>query len=222
MAEIKEFVVNDRRKFTAEGDARPDAPPYEPKAPRPESLLPQDDSSARLVEQPAQKGPQPVPNVPPADTTHTTQEPEPPALTAEQTAAADKAYTATVGRLDTAVRAVNPGMEPIPTMSFERVLQSVYMQGIMQLGVAAAPGQQPQVDLLGARQTIDMVAVLAEKTAGNLSEAEDKLMQSALFELRMAFLEVTQAIARQAQQRQPQPGQPGFPPPPGGGPSIVR
>jgi hypothetical protein len=107
-------------------------------------------------------------------------------------------------------------------MSFERVLQSVYMQGIMQLGVAAAPGQQPQVDILGARQTIDMVAILAEKTAGNLSEAEDKLMQSALFELRMAFLEVTQAIARQAQQRQPKPGEPGFPPPPGGGPSIVR
>jgi len=221
MAEIKEFVVNDRRKFTAEGDARPDAPPSEPKAPRPESLLPQDDSSARLVDtpQPAQKGPQAVPDLPPADTT---QEPEPPALTAEQTAAADKAYTATVDRLDTAIRAANPGMEPIPTMSFERVVQSVYMQGIMQLGVAAAPGQQPQVDLLGARQTIDMVAVLAEKTAGNLSPAEDKLMQSALFELRMAFLEVTQAIARQAQQRQPQPGQPGFPPPPGGGPSIVR
>jgi hypothetical protein len=69
------------------------------------------------------------------------------------------------------------------------------------------------VDLLGARQTIDMVAVLAEKTSGNLTPAEDKLMQSALFELRMAFLEVTQAIARQAQQRPPQPGV---------GPSIVR
>ena len=40
MAEIKEFVVNDRRKFTAEGDIRPDAPPSEPKPPRPETLQP--------------------------------------------------------------------------------------------------------------------------------------------------------------------------------------
>jgi hypothetical protein len=212
MAEIKEFIVNDRRKFTAEGDVRPDAPPSEPKAPRPESLLPAEDSSARLVDtpQPTQKGPQAVPDLPRTDATS---EPEPPALTAEQTAAADKAYTATVDRLDTAIRANNPGMEPIPPMTIERLLQSVYMQGIMQLGLAAAPGQQPQVDLLGARQTIDMVAVLAEKTSGNLTPAEDKLMQSALFELRMAFLEVTQAIARQAQQRPPQPGV---------GPSIVR
>ena len=55
MAEIKEFVVNDRRKFTAEGDLRPDAPPSEAKPPRPETLLePTSDeklgSSAHLVD----------------------------------------------------------------------------------------------------------------------------------------------------------------------------
>ena len=59
MADIKEFVVNDRRKFTAEGDIRPDAPPSEPKPPRPETLQrPEDGDSARLVEH---KGPQAVP-----------------------------------------------------------------------------------------------------------------------------------------------------------------
>jgi hypothetical protein len=73
------------------------------------------------------------------------------------------------------------------------------------------------VDLLGARQTIDMLTVIAEKTKGNLSDEEEKLTQSALFELRMGFLEVTQAIARQAAGRQP-----GVPGAPGGGPSIVR
>ncbi len=64
MAEIKEFVVNDRRKFTAEGEVRPDAPPSEAKPPRPETLLePTSDekfgSSAHLVEDKPARRPQP-------------------------------------------------------------------------------------------------------------------------------------------------------------------
>jgi len=107
----------------------------------------------------------------------------------------------------------------MPEMNFDRLVQSLYMQAILQLGGATEPGQPAQVDLLGARQTIDMLTVIADKTKGNLTDAEDKLTQSALFELRMGFLEVTQAIARQAAAKQ---GGPGVPPIPGGGPSIVR
>ena len=51
---------------------------------------------------------------------------------------------------------------------------------------------------MGARQSIDMLAVIAEKSKGNLSTVEDQLLQSALFEMRMGFLEITQALARQA------------------------
>jgi hypothetical protein len=86
------------------------------------------------------------------------------------------------------------------------------MQALLQLGGAAEPGQTPQVDLLGARQTIDMLAIIAAKSSGNLSDEEAKLTQSALFELRMGFLEITQALARQA----------GRPPGAPAGPSIVR
>jgi hypothetical protein len=226
MAEIKEFVINDRRKFTAEGDIRPDAPPAEPKPVRPEASLPDEPaSSAHLVEKPA---PHLVTEasaraeVEPTDEELAANDQAPPALTADQTAQAKRAFDATVDRLDTAIRAQNPAMGPIPAMTFERVIQSIYMQALMQLGGAAAPGQQPQVDLLGARQTIDMLAIVAEKSTGNLSPAEDNLMQSALFELRMGFLEVTQALARQAAQ-QAAPGG-GIPGAPGGakGPSIVR
>ena len=96
------------------------------------------------------------------------------------------AYDATVDRLDTAIRATNPGMERAPDITFERVIQSLYMQAMMQLGGAAAPNQQPQVDILGARQTIDMLGILATKTEGNRSEAESKLLDTALFELRWA------------------------------------
>ena len=109
-------------------------------------------------------------------------------------------------------------MERMPEMSFERLVQSVYMQAILQLGGGAEPGQTPQIDLLGARQSIDMLEVLAEKTKGNLSTTEDQLLQSALFEGRMGFLEMTQLLARQAASKQSGPPPPGVPP----GPSIVR
>jgi len=220
MADIKEFVVNDRRKFTAEGDIRPDAPPSEPKPPRPETIQrPEDGDSARLVEH---KGPQPVPaaqQAPDTSAEHAESADDlmPPAPTAEQADQAKRAYEATVDRLDTAIRATNPGMERSPEITFERVIQSLYMQAMLQLGGAAAPDQQPQIDILGARQTIDMVGILAAKTAGNRTEAESKLLDVALFELRLAFLDVTQALSRQAASR---PGA-GAPPPPGG-PSIVR
>ena len=45
--------------------------------------------------------------------------------------------------------------------------------------------------------------MLEEKTKGNLSEEEKRLLQNALFDLRMSFLEITNAIANSAQ-RPPQ------------------
>jgi hypothetical protein len=219
MAEIKEFVVNDRRKFTSEGDVRPDAPPSEAKPPRPETLLePTSDeqlgSSAHLVDNKSSATP------PSAEAPHEPELAAPPAPTAEQSSQAEKAFDATVDRLDTAIRATHTGMEHPPEMTFERVIQSLYMQTLLQLGGAAEPGQPPQVDLLGARQTIDMLAIIAEKTKGNLTDSESKLVQTALFEVRMGFLEITQALARQAQAKQAgAPPAPGAPPP---GPKIVR
>jgi hypothetical protein len=131
-------------------------------------------------------------------------------------AQANAAYQQTSERLDTAVRAANPGMDQPPTMTFDQIVQSIYMTTMMQLGGATQPGEQPKVDLMGARQSIDMLAILEQKTKGNLIPAESGLMDNALFEVRMGFLEVTQALARSAINRQPPP--PGSP----GRPSIVR
>ena len=125
----------------------------------------------------------------------------------------------TADRLDTAIRSANPGADHPPAMSFDQLVQSVYITAIMQLGGTTREGQQPQVDIIGARQSIDMLAVLQEKTKGNLTPAESQLLESALFELRLAFLEITQAIARSAAAKAG--GAPGQPPRPTG-PSIVR
>lgn len=211
------FVVNDRRKFTSEGELRPDVPhteaereerkPEAPAAPQAEAKEP--------IPFPSQTA-APAESVS-AETALPDEDHLPPPPTAEQSEAANRAYSATVDRLDTAVRATNPGMERMPEMNYERLVQSLYMQALLQLGGATEPGQPARVDLLGARQTIDMLTVIAEKSKGNLTEAEQKLTDSALFELRMGFLEVTQAIARQAASKQGGPGAPST-----GGPSIVR
>jgi hypothetical protein len=79
---------------------------------------------------------------------------------------------------------------------------------MIQMGAGAPEGQRPKIDILGARQTIDLLGVLAEKTRGNLNEAEDRTLQSVLYEARMAFLELTRMITLQAMQ-------PPQPPPPG-------
>jgi hypothetical protein len=84
-------------------------------------------------------------------------------------------------------------------MTFERFLASLYMSAMLQLGLMREEGSQPQVDLIGARQTIDTLGLLAEKTKGNLTGAEQHFLQNSLYELRMAYVEVTNALARPPQ-----------------------
>jgi hypothetical protein len=222
----KPFVVTDRRKFTMDGTPRPDADP----SPEPEVR----EVPAAAAEAPATPAPPlefksphaPVSEPPaPATTESSGDAPLPPPPTASEMEQANTAYQKTADHLDTAVRAANPGMEHPPAMSFEQIVHSIYMTAILQLGGGTKPGEKPKIDLLGARQSIDMLAILAEKTKGNLTPAESQLMDNALFEIRMGFLEVTQALARSSANRQP-PVPPGAPGAPGPGvpgrPTIVR
>ncbi len=70
-------------------------------------------------------------------------------------------------------------------------------------------GGQPRIDLIGARQTIDTLSLLQEKTKGNLTAAEEGFLQNCLYELRMAYVEVTNALARPPQAPAPSRGQHG-------------
>ena len=214
----KPFVVTDRRKFTLDGTPRPDADPSPeretPAAPAPEPPL------EFKSPHPTAAKPEPPASAPPSPPAEADL---PPAPTAQEMEQANAAYRQTSERLDTAVRAANPGMEHPPEMNFEQIVQSIYMTTILQLGGSTQPGQQPKIDLMGARQSIEMLAILAEKTKGNLTPAESQLMDNALFEVRMGFLEVTQALARSAATRQPPPGTPGAPSAGAPGrPTIVR
>lgn len=223
------FVVNDRRKFTAEGDARPDAPPSEPKEARTHSApISIADARPHAEETPLTHEPSPEfapseADPSPAPDTANPNDDLPPPPTAEQMEQSRLAYQSTSDRLNTAIRAANPGMDHPPAVSFDQLVQSLYMQGIMQLGGGTPEGQQPQVDLLGAGQSIDMLTLLSEKTRGNLAATEELMVDSAVFELRLAYLEITQALARSAQQRAGG-NPPAMPGAPGGrpGPNLVR
>ncbi len=63
-------------------------------------------------------------------------------------------------------------------MTFERFMASLYMSAMLQLGMMHEEGGQPRVDLIGARQTIDTLNLLQEKTKGNLTAAESNFLQN--------------------------------------------
>jgi hypothetical protein len=132
----------------------------------------------------------------------------PPAPTAEESDKQKAAYDASSQRLEDLIRAQNPAAGAPPPVSFDQLVQQFYVSAMIQMGAGTQDGQRPRVDILGARSTIDMLAVLAEKTKGNLTDAEIRMLDTVLFEVRMAFLELTSMISMQAMQGP-------VPPPPG-------
>ncbi len=218
----KPFVITDRRKFTKEGELRPDAPqnPESSFDPRPAASQPARPDAAPVPPRPEPVAARPTeapPSPAPATAFDPAQEDALPAPTPEQAEQARIAYEQTADRLETALRAANPGADHPPAMNFDQLVQSLYLTAIMQLGGGTPEGEKPRVDILGARQSIDMLVVVGNRSQGNLTPGETSLIESALFELRMAFLEITQALARSAASQGPNPK--GGPGPKGGAPA---
>jgi hypothetical protein len=121
----------------------------------------------------------------------------PPPTAAEQREQAD-AYRKSAKDLDARVELSGHSAKELE-MTFERFMASLYMSAMMQLGLMHEQGGQPRVDLIGARQTIDTLSLLSEKTKGNLTGTEENFLQNCLYELRMAYVEVTNALTRPPQ-----------------------
>ena len=172
------FVVSDKRKFTPEGELR--SPAGEEQLPPQKPLAPPVAANAKTEVAPPPAGESAMPPSPSA---------------AEQQAQND-AYRDSGKTFE---RAAFRGRTPQDyEMNFERLVASLYMTAMMQLGLVHEEGQQPAADLLGAKQTIDTIGLLQEKTKGNLTDQEQRLLQDCLYELRMGFVELTNALARQA------------------------
>jgi hypothetical protein len=165
------FTVTDRRLFTSEGDIRKEAPSERV-------------SSSAAPAAPEESGGAHEQNmaIPAAPTA------------AEQREQAD-AYEKSSSVMDERVGLGARSARDLE-ITFERFLASLYMTAMVQLGLMHEEGGQPRLDIVAARQTIDTLSLLSERTKGNLTKIEQDFLQNCLYELRMAYVEVTNALAR--------------------------
>ena len=77
----------------------------------------------------------------------------------------------------------------LPQLDFSTFLLSLSTSAMMHLGDATDPSGKMVKNIPLARQTIDMLALLQEKTRGNLTEDEEKLLETQLYTLRMRYIE---------------------------------
>jgi len=180
MAEKKQesFTVTDRRLFTADGEARKDV-------------------TEEVSTTPPKQTPPPQPPSPEASSTKAAEEMPPSPSAAEQQEQAD-AYQKSTKHMDTQVELSGHSAKELE-MTFERFTASLYMTAMLQLGLMREQNAEPRIDLIGARQTIDTLSLMSDKTKGNLTTVEQNLLQNCLYELRMAYVEVTNALSRPPQ-----------------------
>ena len=83
---------------------------------------------------------------------------------------------------------------PLPPASFEFLVLSIRTQAEVQLGLLhfGDPKDRPKPNLPLARHSIDMLALLEEKTKGNLSLEERRLLENSLTELRFRYVQVAE------------------------------
>jgi hypothetical protein len=186
------FTVTDRRLFTEEGELRSDV------REEVEVAKPVASATAPPAAKETAPAPKPVTGVSAEENVTAAQNMPPAPTAAEQKAQAD-AYQASSKDLDSRVELSGRSAKEFE-MTFERFLASLYMTAMLQLGLMHQQGEQPRMDIIGARQTIDTLSLLAEKTKGNLTATEEAFLQNSLYEVRMAYVEVTSALSR------PQPG----------------
>jgi hypothetical protein len=89
-----------------------------------------------------------------------------------------------------------PGQEGLrqartmPPASFAALVNTLVTQALFYLGDLAPQGTEPTVNLDMAKHQVDTLSILEDKTKGNLTEEEQKLLDTALYESRMRYVNV--------------------------------
>jgi hypothetical protein len=92
---------------------------------------------------------------------------------------------------------------PLPPASFTFLVESLLMQTQIQLGLLKLGGENenPEPNLPLARHSIDLLAVLQEKTRGNLTVEEQRLLDNGLTELRFRYVQVADELRAKNQSK---------------------
>jgi hypothetical protein len=176
MAEEEEkergFKVADRRRFSAEGEAKPEVEdrPAAPEAPRPaeKSQVAEHSHAEHSHAEHSHGGPSA-------------------GAQAEASAAYEKAASLLPGGADLGPQ----------DLTFASFVVGLSTEALALMGEMPHPatGERMQ-DLIGAQQIIDIIGILQDKTRGNLSHDEDTLLDAILFDLRMKYVEKARQTPR--------------------------
>ena len=199
------FKVIDRRHFTEEGDLRPEVVEME----RREEEAAAKEAAAKKAAAAANSSVKPAATVHPNPTTKSGANPSAgSAAAAGKSAVADAeaSYDAkakpgssliTPGDATSSESAqVAAGEQTHSSRSFQMLVDFLTRNAAAMLGGMADPRTgQPFVDLEGAREVIDMLDALREKTRGHLSKEDDQLLLEVLGSLKLTFMEISKAAA---------------------------
>ncbi len=94
-----------------------------------------------------------------------------------------------------------PADYPLPPASFAFLVESIMMQTQMQLGIFTLGDKEEEAEpnLPIARHSIDLLAVLQEKTKGNLTTEEHRMLENGLTELRFRYVQVSEELQKNNQ-----------------------
>jgi len=160
----KELKVTDKRIFTPEGDIREEFK---------NEIRPADNPQPAAAAPSAAEAPKPAAAPPPREERR--QRSEPPPGEDRRRTMADKAS--------------NPGSP------FTNFIEPLIAQAYMSLGMLRNPYQpQAKIDVAAARQMIEILTLLKEKTLGNLTPDEEDFLDTHLGELKLAFVQRTKTI----------------------------
>jgi hypothetical protein len=94
-----------------------------------------------------------------------------------------------------AEQAAGRSAAPPPAADFIGLINLIAMQAMAALGLLAGPGGERIPPNLGAaKHFVDMLQMLEDKTKGNLSAEEQKLLDQVLYEMRMRFIQMSSAV----------------------------
>jgi hypothetical protein len=95
---------------------------------------------------------------------------------------------------EAAFDAANAGEKQLPAIDFPTFVLSLHHSARVHMGDAPDPADgKTELDLSMARQTIDLIALLQDKTRGNLTGEEERIVEQALYDLRMRYVEVAKS-----------------------------
>ena len=82
---------------------------------------------------------------------------------------------------------------PLPEVNFNSLIFSLSSSALLHLGEIADPQSgEKKIDIALAKHTIDIIAMLKEKTQGNLTEEEEKFLESILTDLRLRYVKAAE------------------------------